>query len=818
MTPSLPDTGLELFSLRRSQVIGRESLRDKLWERLRHVQTNATPQAVILRGPEGVGKRRIAEWLSVRAHEVGAATILQAHHSPNAGNADGLAPMVLRHLRCTGLPRADVQRRIMALLHHENEDVEEATALCDYLLPPTHDGPDEQASTIRLFSVTERNLVLARHLERIAMERAAILRLDDVQWGHESLDFVLWLLGRNRCAFLLVMTVSEEVLSERVVESMIIEDLMESPNVTVIDVPPMSQESHAALVQSMICLEPGLAHLVQTRTAGNPMFTIQLVQSWVDKGLLTPTPKGYALASGASKVMPESIAEVWAERIKQMLQDRSKEDIASLELAAVLGQEVDREEWHTACRLAGIQPSPSLLQDLMRDRFIKPLDERDTEAGWLFIHGMLREALEQHAREHDRYQSHHRHCVALLRSTGRLGSRLARHLREAGDLHGSLGPIRKAVELHLAAGDDRASDAALIEWRDTLRSMGVPESSPAWIEPALIECYVSLLRGDLTTADRVARRQGEIAREELLNGVLCQCLTIRGQIANDRGQYHQALALLDEAIAAYDDLSRPDLWARCQLNRASAYRALANYVQADRAYREAELAFLNQDELIQAAHCMLGRAHIARRQGESEEAEALIAAARKELEQEGTRAGVAATLHAEAEVHRMRGDLDEAERAYRDARERYAHIGSPKAVWVELDLSSVLLARDSFLEAHLLLTRALEAAMAQGRRVLELKARINLLSCAAQQRDWPDWDHHVQQIKKTISETGVADIDVALQISIASDLARAGGQLKRASDMLRLAKAQWLAMGREDRAAELSEMIDALSEITSSWH
>ena len=42
-----------------------------------------------------------------------------------------------------------------------------------------------------------------------------------------------------------------------------------------------------------------------------------------------------------------------------------------------------------------------------------------------------------------------------------------------------------------------------------------------------------------------------------------------------------------------------------------------------------------------------------------------------------------------------------------------------------------LIMRKNFLEADLLLQRALSAARHQGRRILELKARANLVVCAA---------------------------------------------------------------------------------------
>jgi len=73
--------GLGLFGLRRVPFIGREVERDLLWSLLGVVADSGMAQAVVLRGPSGFGKTRLAEWLLERADELGAASGLRAMKS-----------------------------------------------------------------------------------------------------------------------------------------------------------------------------------------------------------------------------------------------------------------------------------------------------------------------------------------------------------------------------------------------------------------------------------------------------------------------------------------------------------------------------------------------------------------------------------------------------------------------------------------------------------------------------------------------------------------------------------------------------------------
>jgi hypothetical protein len=65
--------GLSLYGLKRIPVVDRSEIRDELWGALRSLDQEASRRGVLLDGPAGCGKSRLAEWLVERALEVGGA-------------------------------------------------------------------------------------------------------------------------------------------------------------------------------------------------------------------------------------------------------------------------------------------------------------------------------------------------------------------------------------------------------------------------------------------------------------------------------------------------------------------------------------------------------------------------------------------------------------------------------------------------------------------------------------------------------------------------------------------------------------------------
>ncbi|MBV71355.1 MAG: hypothetical protein CMH52_08390 [Myxococcales bacterium] len=814
--PPMKNVGLELFGLRNPPLIGREALCDTLWESLRQVHTIATPQAVVLRGPSGVGKTRIASWLCERAHELGAATVLKAHHAMTSGSTDGLVPMLARHLRCTGLDRRATKERLNALMVSQGAPTDEADALTELMKPTPHSETSSE-NTIRFFSVVERRLVLGKQLERIALDRTVILWIDDAQWGYESLDFVQWILERRRSPFLVILTVRDEALSERVVESMALDDLDQLDNVDEFSVEPLDEAGHSRFIASLLSFEPSLANAVEKRTAGNPMFAIHLVRNWVNQGYLISTDGGFELAPGAPTELPQDLSEVWGARIQVAMTGRTEHDVSAIELAAVLGQEIDRDEWLTACRLSGLTPSSDLLDDMFRDHLLQPIDEENIDIGFVFVHGMLREAVETHAAENGRLEEHHRTCVALLRSQGRTDARLPRHLRGSGDLHGSLEPLRRSVSLAVSLGDHRTTNTALVEWRDTLRRMGVPNHSPAWLETDVVSCEVAVLQGHRDVADDTAKNLVKMANQERLNGLVCQCLIIRARIAIDSGNYETALAMLAEALEAYQGLEQADLYARSQQQLGRARAATGDLQGAKDAFARAEKAFLSLNDVVQSAYCLIGLANVARQQEDFTRASELASAARSDFEAAGARAGVAATDHLRGDIARFKGNVTDAEEHYRSALELYELVGSRQSIRVELDLSFLLIGNRRFLEAKLLLDRIISTCQDAGHQVLETKAKTNLLAYLTHSEDWFQWDSTIDFIKQTLVRTGILDVDIAIQLESSGQGAISQGQSERGIVALELAVGIWQGLKRSEKVYRLQKRLKDVRGMFSTW-
>ena len=808
------------MGLRTLPMVGRTPERDRLWAALRGVHESGRARCVVLRGPSGTGKSRLARWLSERAAAAAGVVTVCAQHAEGDGPGTGLAPMVARHLRCAGMERPELEARTTRLAARTGVVApDEAPALTELIQPATEAQIAAGARVVRFRDPRERHVLVRRVLQRTDAgaqgtepPRTAIAWLDDAQWGADALAFARYVLGdqdEQPTPILFVITAQEAALMERPTEAIALEELSLQAHVDIIDVGPLPEADHAALVETLLGGAGALADEVRTRTAGNPLFAVQLVGDWVSRGLLEGGPDGVRLKEGAPPVLPDDLHAVWQSRIDRLLEPFGADEALALELAAVLGSKVDRREWTAVCMRRGLRPDHRVLDRLLVQR-LAHIEKDGT--GWNFAHPMLRSSLTRRAEDQGQLDAHHRACAAMLelRAAGQpdAARRVAFHLLAAGDDRDAL-PFLLQAAVGCAMRGDWTEAERILGQRDTaMDTARIPDGDAARAAGWAIQQRMLRMFGRVDEAAGLLGSWRERAAAHGWRHALAQLTVDAAQLAHHAGRVAEAEAHLDEAIDMADDLGDRGLLAtihqeygRLRIERGELEDAIP---ALERARQHAVAAGQEADQA--QAWMLLGR--VAKQQGDPDRAMAHFADALGVFERIGDRWGVASCTNELGEIARLKGALEEAEVHYRDALQRMAELGADNAHIVRVNLAIVMLEQGQGGSMRPLVERALRAFEASGQRAMIGIAHLLLMACAAVEEDMTGWDVHLQEGRQLVRDTHFVEQDIALIAETAGDLAEQAGWTDRARGAWALARTQWRALDRPDALDALQRKLD----------
>lgn len=398
--------GLELHGLRQVPFVGREETRDRLWSVFQKVHASGMASAVVLRGPAGVGKTRLATWLQERAHELGLAATMRATHSAQGALVDGLGPMIARHAGLRGLSGEELDERCLRLARTFGlDDAGVGRWLANIASPGQRDasGDGEWSSHLTAMAI---------YITWIGVARPMVVVMDDVQWGPQAIELARHIVSRRDeahsgdCRALLVLIAQDEALADRPDEAEALASLERQRGVSTIQVGELPLEDQRELCFRGLQLTPDLATRVARRAGGSPYFAIQLVDDWVQRGLLTSGEDGFGLVTDRAGDEPATVQQLWGRQVDRVVERAGPDTRPALEIAAVLGQNVHLGEWRDVCARAGVELSPSLLHMMFATRLAVPTDD-----GLRFSHVMLRDSLRAASLERARYE---RAAVAML--------------------------------------------------------------------------------------------------------------------------------------------------------------------------------------------------------------------------------------------------------------------------------------------------------------------------------------------------------------------------------------------------------------------
>jgi serine/threonine protein kinase/tetratricopeptide (TPR) repeat protein len=303
----------------------------------------------------------------------------------------------------------------------------------------------------------------------------------------------------------------------------------------VIALAPLSEFEIGQMLEHLLPLEGGLRQQITARSGGNPGFAVALLTELVRRQALVGGRDGFELRGdsgdqGDALALPGDVLSLWRARVDALAPSGSARR-SMWELLAVLGGEVEADEWRAACALAGLGVPDDALRVLVATGWV-------TAGSVLrFVSLPLREALVAGC---VRAATWHDVCARALTGDRQRGRR-GRHLVAAGR------PAEALVELRAGAADavnaTRLEDCrSLLElWNVAADAAGVPANDPRRAGVMVVWAHLALETGDDVSAEL----------EEAM-----RTLKGRGDREESRGWYTLGVSLCerrryDEAMAAH---------------------------------------------------------------------------------------------------------------------------------------------------------------------------------------------------------------------------------------------------------------------------
>jgi serine/threonine protein kinase/tetratricopeptide (TPR) repeat protein len=809
--PQLKGVGLGLYGVRTIPLVDREQIRDRLWDALHLVRSTQQIQVILMEGPSGYGKSRLAEWCLHRAHEVGTAHTLKATHHPEPGPSSGLAPMLRRFLRCHGMTPDTLKEELPTLLQPFGlHDPEEIAAILQMLMPHSQTDDTEAPAQLALPGEKERFVLLHRMLQHFSRSRPVLVWLDDIHWGLDSLGFVHHLLSTHLATMapiLLLLTVREEALAERPEESALLQQVAQHPRTQRLPIGPLEQEDWPVLVRTLLGLEGDVAAQVEKRTAGNPLFAVQLVGDWVQRGVLELGSSGFQLKPETQIALPDDMHAVWSAHLERILAQRAPTDREALELAAVLGQDVDGDEWRKACQLCQLRPSSRLVEALLESRMARSETLNPAE-GWSFVHGMLRESLMRQAIEADRWTRFNRTAAQMLKSrTGRgINERIARHLLAAGDGEQALTPLQQAITERQQAGEVRSVRALLREWEQLFDQLALPSDSPHRIKAALFHAWNGFHVAQNEESWKWVKHAEEQARGHRPR-LLIEALLLRSKLIWSEGLSQDSHAPLLEAETLARALGDSRLLAEVQIGLGNLLCRQGQLEQAFEPLEQARVTYKRLHDVYGLGVSNRSLANVKRQSGELDAAEHHIQIALDCFVQCGSRENIADCQNLQGDMARMKGNVKAAETHYRSALKRFLSLESSFAYVCQLNLGTTLILLEQYEEAHEVLQTCAQSFEEQGRLLPKAIAQVCMLPCLVYAEAWDAWEPHLLAASQVLTNAQFHDVDAALSGELAARLAVEKEQHNVAISAYIFALNQWRALQRDDEVSRVKALL-----------
>ena len=806
----LRGAGTNLFGLRKIPVVDREEERDRMWQTLRQSVDSSQARGLVISGSPGCGKSRLAGWLARRAHETGAANLFRVLCSPSQGRgpSEGLGPMLVRYFRTYGLDFEETRERIegrLARLGRPSAPLRHDIPALARLMARA--GGEEPARDEPFDTPAARNRAFGRLFRHLGEERLSVLVFDDVQWASESLELIDFLLNETDepVPVLAVVTLGWETTSMPAENRALIDEITGSAASTEVGLEPLAREHQIQLARQLLGLDTDLAGEVADRTGGNPLFAIQLVGDWIERGLLVRSTGGFELRESGEASVPEDIADLWELRLERLfaaLDDEVAEaSQMRLEIAAVLGESVDRKEWSEACRLRGIEvEEPSPMLDAM---FRRGLAERNRE-GWSFAHEMLRRRVLDVAGRGDRLVAHHDVCARALEEVygaQALGIplRIARHRLAARESAEAIPYLDRAIWQCLDTGDYERAEMLVERHDDIARRVGGEEGRRAQMRNRVLRGTLMVGTGRGEEGRELIEPVVEEARQRGWDYELASALLVRVRVLKDAGESDQAHRDCLRALGHLDWEAHPIATGQLYRAMGSIERDRGDAERARRSFEKAAEWFEEGGFYSHQAAQLSSVGYTWLLEGEYRRASEAFHRALERARRSGNRAVEAEAWNRLGELAREESNWERARECYESAIEIHRSISERNTHIPTANLALAELGAGNWSKAREILTPLVDKLSQAGFDVWNPGLRLAIACADAAEGDYDAAIERARRVHSQLEESKAANPDTAW---LGEMLGRHCREEDRECARIgwSVARDQWRQLGRDEKA------------------
>jgi tetratricopeptide (TPR) repeat protein len=713
--------------------------------------------------------------------------------------------MLDRFLRTRGKDRATAVSDVNKFLKYRGTPSHEDAVGLVHLSRPNEEAVEGSGFEAHFSSPAEKHALIARFFQTLATHRPLILWLDELHHSPESQALAKHLLNAvTQFPVLILATVQAEEVIEGSDMDARLRSLMAHDLASEIDLRPLDRQGQVTLIEEILGLEPVLAARVESQSGGNPQFAVQLVSTWVQRGILVPGPRGFTLAADSDQSIPESMLAIWSDRLEEVLSQHSEASAFAIELGAILGNEVQRGEWLEALRAAELPIPTALMSDLLRLRLIVTDNQR---SDWSFIHALFREAVLERVHRHKRKTRWSSLCADVVTANAHSVTRKARLLVAADRTEEALMPLKNAVASEIAVGEwGRAHELRDLR-KSILENFAVdPEGAHALSTEVTELMFVSRKE---RTAILEGRGKNLISWAEELEQwdavTQLRMSTATGHLHAGRGERARELMIETLEVARRHHL--PDTVE--VLNRLCFLCIRTGDVAGAASFaREAGLTAEAWGNTIGVANAytMMARANWQR--GQIDDAKFYLNEAIIRYERTGCRRGLAEAWNTRGELARAANNLEAAEVAYLEADARFESCGSPAAAFAKLNLGSTYIMGGKFSRAKHILDALEETLKTSDQPAVVAVTQLARVNCFIDLKDWERVNADLSRLGTEITKLGLVDTDVAISGGMAARACEAAGMSNLARKAWEIVHRQFMALGRTEEAQEVAEKLN----------